>query len=73
MDDLPLVDHAGLTPAERESLGRAVAGHTTLERALEWARAHTPPLGVESVLTQDEYTHDVLIPYGSRYLVYDTS
>jgi hypothetical protein len=25
------------------------------------------------VLTQDEYTHDVLIPYGSRYLVYDTS
>lgn len=73
MDDIPLVDHAELQPTERESLGRAVAAHTTLERVLDWARAHTPPLVVESVLTQDEYTHDVLIPYGRRYLVYDTS
>jgi len=73
MDDIPLLDHAGLRPTERDALGRAVAAHTTLERALEWARAHTPRLAVESVLTQDEYTHDVLIPYGSRYLVYDTS
>lgn len=73
MGEVPLADHAGLGPSERESLGRAVAAHTTLEQVLDWARAHTPPLVVESVLTQDEYTHDVLIPYGRRYLVYDTS
>jgi len=70
---IPLIDLAQLGPAERASLGRAIANQTTLEQALDWARTLTPPCGVESVLTQDEYTHDVLIPYGSRYLVYDTS
>jgi hypothetical protein len=70
---IPLIDYARLEASERDLLARAIAGHTTLERALDWARMLTPPRGVESVLTQDEYTHDVLIPYGSRYLVYDTS
>ena len=70
---VPLFDHAQLTPGERDTLARAIAGHTTLEQALEWARTRTPPRGVESVLTQDEYTHDVLIPYGTRWLAYDTS
>lgn len=73
MGDTPLIDYAGLDEADRASLARAVAPHTTLERALEWARTLNPPRTVESVLTQDEYTHDVLIPHGSRYLVYDTS
>ncbi len=73
MGNTPLIDYAGLDAVERASLARAIAGHGTLERTLDWARAHTPPLAVASVLTQDEYTHDVLIPYGRRYLVYDTS
>lgn len=71
--DTVLIDYAGLEPAERAALGRVIASHTTLEQALDWARTLTPPRAVESVLTQDEYTHDVVIPYGSRYLVYDTS
>ena len=70
---IPLIDYARLDASERDALARAIAPHTTLELALDWARTLTPPRGVESVLTQDEYTHDVLIPYGSRYLVYDTS
>ncbi len=68
-----LTEYARLDSGERDMLARAIAGHTTLEQALDWARTLTPPRGVESVLTQDEYTHDVLIPYGNRYLVYDTS
>jgi hypothetical protein len=70
---IPLIDYAGLDAVERDTLSRAIGAQTTLERVLDWGRAHTPPLTVESVLTQDEYTHDALIPYGSRYLVYDTS
>lgn len=70
---IPLIDYAGLDSDERDTLGRTIAEHTTLERALDWARGLTPPRSVQSVLTQDEYTHDVLIPYGSRHLVYDTS
>jgi hypothetical protein len=69
----PLIDYARLDSGERDALASAVAEHTTLEQALDWARTLNPPRRVESVLTQDEYTHDVLIPYGSRYLVYDTT
>ena len=70
---IPLIDYAQLDAAERDALARAIAAHTTLELALDWARTLTPPSGVASVLTQDEYTHDVLIPYGTRWLAYDTS
>jgi len=69
----PLIEVSSLDAAERDALTRAIAGQTTLEQALDWARTLTPPRGVASVLTQDEYTHDVLIPYGTRWLVYDTS
>ena len=68
-----LIELARLDPGERDALARTVATQSTLEQALDWARTLTPPRGVESVLTQDEYTHDVLIPYGTRWLVYDTS
>ena len=70
---IPLTDYARLEDGARDALARTIASHTTLERALDWARGLTPPRVVESVLTQDEYTHDVLIPYGMHYLVYDTS
>ena len=70
---VPLIDHADLGRSEREVLEHIIADQTTLERALDWGRTQVPPLAVESVLTQDEYTHDVVIPYARRYLVYDTT
>lgn len=50
-----------------------VATHTSLERVLDWGRAQRPPVDIETILTQDEYTHDVLIPFEGRYLAYDTT
>jgi len=73
VNDIPLIDYSALDPAAREVLALAIAPQTTLERALDWGRNHQPPLAVETILTQDEYTHDVLIPYDDRYLVYDTT
>jgi len=70
---IPLIDYARLESGERDALASAIADHTTLELALDWARTLSPPRGVESVLTQDEYTHDVVIPAGTRWLVYDTT
>ena len=70
---VPLIDHCGLGRAEHAALEHVIAAHTTLERALDWGRTQLPPLSVESVLTQDEYTHDVVIAYRNRYLVYDTT
>jgi hypothetical protein len=68
-----LLDHAGLDQDTQAQFRQVVAELTTLELALDWGRRQQPPLSVETILTQDEYTHDVLIPYGARYLVFDTT
>lgn len=70
---LVLYDHADLEPSERDDLAASVAGLTSLERVLHWARALTPPSGVEEIITQDEFTHDVVVPVAGRYLVFDTT
>jgi hypothetical protein len=47
-----------------------VGAHTTLARAFAWAGAGA----VEQIVTQDEFTHDVLIPFErGLYLVYDST
>lgn len=71
--DTPLIDYANLDEPTRSRLARLVASQNSLESALNWGRAQRPPVDVESILTQDEYTHDVLIPFEGRYLVYDTT
>lgn len=73
MSDIPLIDYARLDEATRRRLAAIVATQTSLERALNWGRAQRPPVDVESIITQDEYTHDVVIPFEGRYLVYGTT
>ena len=73
MSGTPLIDYANLDEPTRSRLAETVAAHTSLERVLKWGRELRPPLEIESILTQDEYTHDVLIPFEGRYLVYDTT
>jgi len=46
----------------------------TLADVLAWARRTTPPRQVEEIVTQDEYTHDVVLPLdGSLFLVFDAT
>jgi hypothetical protein len=67
-------DRAGLGPAALASLEAAVAGHETLEDLLRWGRAQVPPVLIEQLVTQDEFTHDVLVPWPDGLtLVYDTT
>ena len=46
----------------------------TLGPVLEWLRAQDPPRAVKEIVTQDEYTHDVVVPWSERLvLVFDTT
>jgi len=57
---------AEISPALREQ--------RTLGDVLEWGRTLTPVRRVTEIVTQDEYTHDVIVGLGDRvYLVYDTT
>jgi len=68
---------ANLPEKEFAELERILAKHKTLGRALRWASAQPRkdflPQMVAEVVTQDEFTHDVVIPYKKVFLVYDTT
>jgi hypothetical protein len=70
---IQLTDYANLDEGTRARLAGIVASQISLERVLNWGREQRPPIDIESILTQDEYTHDVLVPFEGRYLVYDTT
>jgi hypothetical protein len=71
---IPVFDYAGMTQAERSSIERTFAPLTMLTEVLDWGRSQHPPVAVSEIITQDEYTHDVLVPFAnSRYLNFDTT
>ena len=49
-------------------------GMRTLEDVLAWARVQRPPATFIDAITQDEYTHDIVLRYRDDvYLVFDTT
>jgi hypothetical protein len=54
-----------------------VASHKGLAEVLAWAatkpKAAVHPHIVAEVIIQDEFTHDVIVPYRDVFLVYDTT
>ena len=68
---------ANLSEKEFAEIERELAKHKTLGRVLTWAgsqpKADFLPQIVAEVITQDEFTHDVVIPYKNLCLVYDTT
>lgn len=64
---LPLHDRVGLGAARREALEAVLASHHMLQDVVRWRM-------VASVVVQDEYTHDVVVPWDDGlYLAYDTT
>ena len=52
----------------------ALARRRTLADVLAWGREQTPPRSVTEIVTQDEYTHDVVLPFdGSHFLAFDAT
>jgi hypothetical protein len=48
--------------------------HRTLEEVVRWGLAQKPPRLIQSVVTQDEYTNDVVLPAADGVvLVYDAT
>ncbi len=50
--------------------------HGALRDVLAWAATKPSdfhPQFVKEVITQDEFTHDVIVPYRDVFLVYDTT
>lgn len=70
MHSVPLIDYAGLSEADQHHLASVVSAEHTLAAVL----ARHGPGAIAEIVTQDEFTHDVLIPLDARrWLVYDTT
>lgn len=72
------VDRAGLPPGRAAEVARELSGQHNLNDVMRWALAHPAgvfePSVVAAVVAQDEYTHDVVVPWrDGLVLVYDTT
>ena len=55
-------------------LAQVVAGHRSIKHALDWLANLQPPLTISDMVTQDEFSHDILVEYfRGLYLVYDVT
>ena len=71
---IPLFGFANLAADMRASLSGAIQPLKTLADVLTWARSSTPVWSVAEIVTQDEYTHDVVLQSaGQPYLAFDTT
>lgn len=66
--------HGEVDATTLASVEALVSGQRTTEEVVRWGLACKPPRLVARIVVQDEYTHDVVMPYSERvYLVYDTT
>ncbi len=74
---MKVVNLANLSENEFAELETELAKHKTLGQVLSWANSQPKddflPQIVAEVITQDEFTHYVTIPYKNLFLVYDTT
>jgi len=69
-----LVDRVGLPRQEFARLDAELAALHMLGDVVRWAARQQPPRAIADVITQDEYTHDVVLVYqGDLHLVFDTT
>jgi hypothetical protein len=71
---VPVENRAQLPDADFARLAQAVASHHSIKHALDWLLAQHPQLAPADLVTQDEFSHDILVPLAQdRWLVYDST
>jgi hypothetical protein len=70
----PIENHSDLSPENFACIAEAVACHGSIRQALTWFLGHNPPLVPSDMVTQDEFSHDILVALpGDTWLVYSTT
>lgn len=74
---MKIINLANLNEERFTKLEKILVKHKTLGNVLTWANSQNKadfiPKIVDEVIPQDEYTHDVIIPFQDVFLVYDTT
>jgi hypothetical protein len=74
MRNVPVVGVGTIQSELLRRIAEAFAARHTLADVLAWAREQNPTRQVREIVTQDEYTHDVVLPFDeSHFLVFDAT
>ena len=73
-----ILDHANLSPQTVSGIAAELSGQENLQEVMAWAMSSAQekfmPSVVADVIVQDEFTHDVIVPWrDGLVLVYDTT
>jgi hypothetical protein len=73
-----VVNHSNLSPEQIARIENELSGQQNLNDVMKWALSYPKgvfiPSVVANVIIQDEFTHDVIVPYrDDLVLVYDTT
>jgi hypothetical protein len=73
-----VVNYANLSAGQLAAIEGELSGQHNLNDVMKWAFAHPPgvfiPTIISEVIVQDEFTHDVVVPWrDGLVLVYDTT
>jgi len=75
---IPVLNYAHLPPEVIADIESELSEQHTLKDLMSWALSDSEkkfiPRVVKDVIVQDEFTHDVIVPWGPELvLVYDTT
>ena len=73
MRSVPVTGVGPLPPTVVVSAAEELNSLHTLADVFAWARRSRPPRQVIEIVTQDEYTHDVVLPFDEHFLVFDAT
>jgi hypothetical protein len=66
--------HSAGGPPLASDVAASLAAQRTLGDVTTWSAALAPPRAIDEIVTQDEYTHDVVMRFAPDcWLVYDTT
>jgi hypothetical protein len=67
--EVPVAAHGEVEPSTVEWLRVELRDRRTLAGVFAWMRTRQPPYTVTQIVTQDEYTHDVVVALEPRLCV----
>jgi hypothetical protein len=71
---VPVENRGALAQDEFSRLVAALSQHRSMKHAVDWLARHDPPIGPAGMVTQDEYSHDIVVAYpGGLWVVYDST
>ena len=72
--EVPVVVRGSVPPDQTALLLPELSALRTLGHVLSWLRRQHPQRDVSEIVTQDEYTHDVVVGWQANvFLVFDTT